>query len=191
MKSLVSIVESLLDQDFDITDNDILPPVGQVVVDRLSKIDYKFGLSHNEGHGWLCDWNKLHEAMLDIAHWMKTHHKGKISKKDAYSYMWATGANANEDVCLICVLGDLNAPKSLGIGRPSTCDGILCTASRGYNSAGWVEQGIIKDSQIQSHENNRRTIYRYIEDVANNSIKRKFYLLPGYCYDLIKNQILK
>lgn len=180
--------EGLLDADYDIKDETIMPAVGRVCIDELSKLDYKLGRSHNEGIGYICDYEQLNRAVWGVAHWMKTHHKNKISKSEAQSYMWAAGINADADVCLICVVGDLSDPSTLGIGRPSKCEGMLFTKSTGYDNGKWVAQGLVRDSRFYKVE--RRTIYALIEGIVNNSWKRKFYLLPGYCYESIRNQIL-
>lgn len=195
MKSLSNALEGLLDADFDITTDDIMPKAGQVLIDIWSRIPKKYGRSHNNGSGWLMDYETSSQALKDTGIDLNRVRKNLITKKEAYEYIWATGSKANEDGCIICVVGEPNNPYSVGIGRPSTADALFFTESTGYDKGKWVAQGLIKDSDFirnaeGSYGYGRKTVYTLIEGIVNNKIKRKFWLLPGYCFDVIKNQIL-
>lgn len=193
MKTLYNVIEGLLDSDFDVTEDDILPKVGQIIVKYWSNIPKQYGQSHNAGTGWICDYNAWKQAMQDTGVDLNRTHKCRITKNDAHEYLWATGSKANEDVCIICLVGEPNDPISIGIGRPNTLDGIYFTASTGYSNGKWIEQGLLKDSNVSKGTPylNRKNIYSYIEGIHNSKIKSRFWLLPGHCFDVIKNQIVK
>lgn len=192
MKSLSKVCEGLLDADYDVTTGDIMPKAGQVLIDIWSGIPKHCGVSHNSGKGWIMDYNRSKKARVDTGIELNRIRKNLITKKKAYEYLWATGSKANEDVCLICMVGEPNNPYSIGVGRPATADALFFTESTGYDNGKWVEQGLISDSDLYKGDGyySRKTVYTLIEGIVNNKIKRKFWLLPGYCFDVIKNQIL-
>lgn len=188
MRQLQDIFGGLLDPDFDINDDDVMPKTGQTIIDLWSKVKKHDGVSHNCGKGWVMDYSDFSHAMIMTGKALSKINKGSITKKLAQSYMWATGKNASDDVCLICLTGDPSDPSTLGIGRPSTCDALYFVRSSGYDeNLKPVSQGVIRVASNMSRE----AIYTYIEGIVNNRTKRKFWLLPGHCFDIIKKRILK
>ena len=194
MKSLTKICEGLLDPDFDIKDSDVMPEAGQVIIDNLSGLKLTQGKSHNNGFGWLCDYKELKNRMYAAGKALARVRKNMIPKRLANQYLWASGEHSNDDVCIICLVGDPNDPKTIGVGRPSTVDALFFTDSKGYTSTftKWIEQGLIKDTKLPNDAKivNRNNVYTYIEGVINNQVARKYWMLPGYCYDAIKRQIV-
>lgn len=190
MRQLTELLEGILDADYDIVDTDVMPKIGQAIIDAWADVPKEYGPSHNSGSGWLCDYTTFNERLRQVGLAIGKERKGLIPKKTAQTYMWASGGNCGDDACMICLVGNPSDPTSLGIARISTNQGIFFTTSTGYDNGKWVEQGLIKDSD-RAGNLNRRCLYTYIEGIINNGIKRKYWIIPGHCFETIKNLILK
>lgn len=192
MRTLRGMFEGLLDSDFDGVDIEAMPKVGQAIIDLWSGIKKKKGTVQYWAHhdeAWMMDYDESYDTMITTYKTLQTINKNHVGKKYAQNLMQTGDGDPDADVCLICLAGNNPATYTLGIGRPSTHDGLFFQADVGsYNRDA---SGLIWDTSLRNKSLAGRNISQYIEGSINPRVWRKFWLIPGYCFDVIKRKIIK
>ena len=187
MKSLVSIVDSLLDTDYGET-FEAYPLFVEWIIRTWKDIPMKLGSSHEFKSCWVnvkpYDWtNKAITAFVQAAH--KQGRKYKITKKLAQHHC------LNKDNITIISFGGLDSTKAatIGIGNPALNEAILINpVSRGPYDADFNHQrdmSTVKDPSLWSDSGNA---YWDIMQALKNT-KKIYYAVPADCWPALKNAV--
>ena len=187
MRTLQGVFEGLLDPDFDGDDIEAMPKVGEAIIDLWSKVKKHTGTGWPDGEGWIIDRGEFQDVIDTTYKTLVAINKNGIGRKTAKTIIRTGDGNPDTDVCLICVSGDPHSPtKTLGIARLSTREALyfdtVHTKSKGLC-------GFIWDTALRNRASTR-SIANYIEP-PYELVWRKYWLIPGYCFDVIKRKIIK
>lgn len=193
MITLQNMFEGLLDTGFDAQlDTELIPAPVEWLIGKFEAIKFKPGSSHEYRKCWVnaADYETCREQLADIIFdWrLKGTNKYKITRKKYWDLY-----KENADVTIVCFTGgDVHKEPYFGIGNFARGGAFeISLDSRGPMDATWDRQyemvTIKEPSTSQKHEIHARIMPGWV----NNKCHQRYYAFPGYCWESIKNALLK